>query len=141
MPVKESSALAQTERARQVTFVLWVTLILNWSASLAKILFGFLTQCMVIVADGVHSFSDGASNVIGLVAIKIASHPADEDHPYGHEKYETLAATAIAFFLFIVSFEIARKAVISFWNQGSCRFPLEGSYRALLFWCAIDRPL
>ena len=113
MPVKEDPL---GERSRHIAFALWVTLALNWSVSLAKIVFGFLTQCMVIVADGVHSFSDGASNVIGLIAIRIASHPADKDHPYGHEKYETLAATAIAFFLFIVSFEIVRKALDSFFH-------------------------
>ena len=105
------------ERSRRVARVLWVTLALNWSVSLAKILFDFMTQCMVIVADGVHSFSDGASNIVGLVAIKISSNPADEDHPYGHEKYETLASIGIAFFLFLVSFEIARKAISSFFHS------------------------
>ena len=67
---------------------------------------------MMIVADGVHSFSDGTSNVVGLVAIHIAGHPADEDHPYGHQKYETLAAVIVSFFLFIVSLEIIKKAVM-----------------------------
>ena len=106
--------LPRSERTRQVAFVLWVTLILNWTIALLKLIFGFATQCMVIVADGVHSFSDGTSNIVGLVAIHIAGHPADRDHPYGHQKYETLAAVVISFFLFVVSFGIIREAIVSF---------------------------
>ena len=105
--------LTRTERARQVATVLWITLVLNWTVSLLKLVFGFATQCMVIVADGIHSFSDGTSNIVGLIAIYIAGHPADRDHPYGHQKYETLAAVIISFFLFAVSFGIIREAIVS----------------------------
>ncbi len=114
MGVNGTTVLPRSERARQVAFVLWVTLILNWTVSLLKLVFGVATQCMVIVADGIHSFSDGTSNIVGLIAIQIAGHPADRDHPYGHQKYETLAAVAISFFLFAVSFGIIREAIVSF---------------------------
>ena len=97
-----------------MALVLWITLILNWSVSLLKLVLGFSTQCMVIVADGIHSFSDGTSNIIGLIAIHMAGHPADRDHPYGHQKYETLAAALISFFLFAVAFGIIREAILSF---------------------------
>ncbi len=106
--------LPRAERMRQVARVLWVTLALNWSVALIKIIFGLMTQCMVIVADGMHSFSDGTSNIIGLVGISISRHPADHDHPYGHQKYETLASTAIALLLFAVSFGIMRQAFAGF---------------------------
>lgn len=114
MGVNGTTVLPRSERARQVAFVLWVTLILNWTVSLLKLVFGVATQCMVIVADGIHSFSDGTSNIVGLIAMQIAGHPADRDHPYGHQKYETLAAVAISFFLFAVSFGIIREAIVSF---------------------------
>jgi len=114
MGINSTAVLSRSDRTRQVALVLWITLILNWSVSLLKLIFGFATQCMVIVADGIHSFSDGTSNVIGLIAIHIAGHPADRDHPYGHQKYETLAAALISFFLFAVSFGIIREAVLSF---------------------------
>ncbi len=72
------------------------------------------THCMVIFADGLHSLSDGASNVVGLVAITVSGHPADYDHPYGHQKFETLASVAIGFFLFLVSFAILRESIVGF---------------------------
>ncbi len=103
--------LALSERTRNVAKVLWVTLGLNWIVAALKIVFGMMTQCMVIVADGVHSFSDGTSNIVGLVAITLSGHPADENHPYGHQKYETLASLGVAFFLFLVSFEVIRRAI------------------------------
>jgi divalent metal cation (Fe/Co/Zn/Cd) transporter len=57
-----------------------------------------------MVADGLHSLSEGASNIIGIVGISIASHPADKKHPYGFKKYETLFTLAIAGLLFFLAF-------------------------------------
>lgn len=108
------SGMTRSERASRVARVLWVTLGLNWLVAVLKIAFGLATHCMVIAADGFHSFSDGTSNIVGLIAIYIAGNPADSDHPYGHQKYETLAAVGIAFFLFIVSFGILREAILAF---------------------------
>jgi cation diffusion facilitator family transporter len=108
--VAVNRVLERADRARQVAWVLWVILGLNWAVALAKILLGLATRSIAVTADGLHSFSDGASNIIGLVAIRIARHPADEDHPYGHQKYETLASTAIAFLLFLVAFRIYSEA-------------------------------
>jgi cation diffusion facilitator family transporter len=101
---------AREERARQVARVLWVTLGLNWGVAALKIVFGLATNCVSITADGVHSFSDGTSNIIGLIAIAIAGKPPDRDHPYGHQKFETMASAVIAFFLFAVAFGITREA-------------------------------
>jgi cation diffusion facilitator family transporter len=101
----------RSDRARQIATVLWVTLALNWTVALLKVVFGAATHCMAITADGIHSFTDGASNVIGLIAIRIAGHPADRDHPYGHQKFETLASAILAFFLGAVGFGIIREAV------------------------------
>jgi cation diffusion facilitator family transporter len=108
-----SEALVKLERTRQIATVLWVTLVLNWSLAAAKLIFGLITQCMVIAADGLHSLSDGTSNIVGLVAITISGHPADRGHPYGHRKFETLASVTIGFFLIVVSFGILREAVLA----------------------------
>ncbi len=107
-----SAVLDRTARAKQVSLVLWITLCLNWTVATLKLLFGLATQCMVIVADGLHSFSDGSSNIIGLIAIRVAGNPADHDHPYGHQKFETLASVGISVFLFMVSFGIYREAIL-----------------------------
>ena len=102
------------DRARQIARVLWLTLVLNWSIAFLKILLGLAVHSVMILADGFHSLSDGLSNVVGLVGIRVSSYPADEDHPYGHQKYETLASALIAFFLFVVSIGILRESIRSF---------------------------
>ncbi len=95
MNVDPRAGFPPSERARQIAVVLWITLFLSWSVAFVKSMFGMATHCMVITADGLHSFSDGASNIIGLIAITISGHPADQDHPYGHQKYETFASREI----------------------------------------------
>lgn len=89
-------------------------LVLNWLVALAKIVYGYMTRCNSMAADGFHSFSDGTSNVIGLIAIIIASSPPDKEHPYGHRKYETFASIAIAMLLFLISFNLIKSAIINF---------------------------
>jgi cation diffusion facilitator family transporter len=65
-------------------------------------------------ADGFHSFSDGASNIIGLIGIWVASRPIDQNHPYGHKKYETLTSVAISALLFFVCFNVIREGIARF---------------------------
>ncbi|OGW91541.1 MAG: hypothetical protein A3D28_04705 [Omnitrophica bacterium RIFCSPHIGHO2_02_FULL_63_14] len=101
---------APAERARRTATVLWITLGLNWAVALLKVVFGTATHCMVLIADGLHSFTDGASNIVGLVAVTLSGHPADHDHPYGHRKFETMASAIIAIFLFLIAFGILREA-------------------------------
>ncbi len=108
------SVPTSAERARRIAVVLWVTLVLNWLTAIIKIIFGVTTQCLMIAADGFHSLSDGTSNIVGLVAINLSGHPADEDHPYGHHKYETLASIIIGAFLLVVSFGIFQQALNGF---------------------------
>jgi cation diffusion facilitator family transporter len=72
-----------------------------------------------MTADGFHSFSDGSSNVIGLVGIWIASRPIDENHPYGHKKYETLTSIGIAILLFLVCMNVVKEGVFRFFHPVS----------------------
>lgn len=101
----------------QVRKVLVFTLILNVLVALAKVLYGFITNSVAMMSDGFHSLFDGASNVIGLIGIWIASHPPDEMHPYGHRKYETIYTIVIAAMLFTTCFEILKKVYQSFQDQ------------------------
>ncbi len=101
-------------RLKKVRQVLFYTLILNMAVAIAKITYGYATNAISMLSDGFHSFFDGTSNVIGLVGIWIASRPPDENHPYGHRKYETLSTIAIAVLIFIAGFGILNKALTSF---------------------------
>lgn len=107
------------ERAGRIAFVLWVILALNWLVAILKLAVGLATRSMTLVADGMHSFADGTSNIVGLIAVRAAARPADTKHPYGRQKYETVASNFIAFLLVLVAFEISRNAVLSFFHPQS----------------------
>jgi cation diffusion facilitator family transporter len=98
------------KKFRKVQQVLVHVLILNLAVSIAKIVYGNMTGALSMSADGYHSLFDGTSNVIGLAGSFIASHPPDRDHPYGHQKYETVASFFIALLLIFVGVEIFQNA-------------------------------
>jgi cation diffusion facilitator family transporter len=91
--------------------VLVITFILNLLAAIAKLGVGLWTGTLSLIADGLDTFFDGISNIIGLVAVRISSQPPDREHPYGHRKFETIAALFIAAALFVTAWELARSAV------------------------------
>lgn len=93
---------------RQIQKVLLIVLFLNWAVAAAKIIFGRISNSASMTADGFHSLADGTSNIIGLIGIYYCSQPVDEDHPYGHKKYETLFALGIAAMLLFVAFNLAK---------------------------------
>jgi cation diffusion facilitator family transporter len=99
--------LAKFGRIRKV---LIAVLALNWLVAFMKIAFGLYTRFTSMTADGFHSLSDGASNIIGLIGITLACRPPDKDHPYGHKKYETFFSLGIAALLFFVCYELLLKA-------------------------------
>lgn len=96
----------QEKRFRDIRRILLIILVLNWGVALAKILYGCVTNFTSMMADGFHSLADGASNIIGLIGITLARRPPDKGHPYGHKKYETFFALAIAGMLFFVCFNL-----------------------------------
>ena len=99
---------------KQVRRVLYYTLILNIAVAITKTLYGYSTESISMLSDGLHSFFDGSSNVIGLIGLWVASRPPDEDHPYGHRKFETLSTMVIALLIFIAGIEILKKAYHGF---------------------------
>ena len=99
-----------TGRYAAVSAVLFRVLVLNLAVAIAKIAFGYASGAISILSDGFHSLTDGASNVVGLVGVAAAQRPPDADHPYGHRKYETVAAAAVTIFLLLVVVEVLRNA-------------------------------
>lgn len=76
-----------------------------------KLLFGFVGQSQALIADGIHSLSDLASDAMVLVAIRFASDEADEEHPYGHARFETVATVTLSLLLALVAIGIVVDAV------------------------------
>lgn len=98
------------DRFKEIKSVLWVILFANIFVALLKIIIGNKIKSSSMTADGFHSLTDGTSNIIGIVGIGYALKPKDEDHPYGHKKFETLAGLGIAMMLFFVSVDIIKNA-------------------------------
>jgi cation diffusion facilitator family transporter len=95
----------------EVKKVLIITLLLNVFVMGLKALVGYWTGSLSLLADALHSVTDSANNVLGLVAIKFSSPLPDREHPYGHNKFEAVGALGIAAFLGIACFEIVQGAV------------------------------
>jgi len=91
--------------------VLWITLALNVAVCAVKAAVGLATGSLAVLADALHSLTDGANNVLGLVVTKWSASPPDREHPYGHQKFEALGALGIAAFLGIACFEVIQAGV------------------------------
>jgi cation diffusion facilitator family transporter len=96
-------------RAIQQTLI--ISFLFNLLATTAKLGVGIWTGALSLIADGLDTLFDGLANVIGLIAVRMGSRPPDADHPYGHRKFETMAAIFIATMLFITAWELTLSAV------------------------------
>ena len=103
--------MATPSRYDAVFRVLLRVLVLNLAVACAKLVFGYATGAVSVISDGFHSLTDAASNVMGMIGLRASRKPPDDDHPYGHRKYETLAAAGIFVFLLLVVIEVTRAAL------------------------------
>jgi cation diffusion facilitator family transporter len=117
--------------------ILILVLALNWTVALAKIIYGLLSRCESMAADGFHSLSDGASNIVGLIGIHFACQPIDKDHPYGHRKYETFFSLGIAALLFILAFNLAKDSIQRLHNPDITRVDIK-SFLIMLVTMAVN---
>ena len=83
----------------------------NLLLALGKLAAGLVFGSIAIVADALNNFSDASSSVISLLGFKLASKPADDDHPYGHARYEYLAGLAVAVMVLLIGVELAQSSV------------------------------
>ncbi len=102
---------------RRIRWILIITMLLNFLATGIKLAAGIATGALSVVADGLDSLFDGISNLVGLVGLNLAVKPPDVDHPYGHRKFETIAALVIAFLLFLTSWQLLQAAWVRWWSD------------------------
>lgn len=110
----ERGGRMQADNYIKIRKVLWLILFANFGVAAIKIIAGYLISSTSLTADGFHSLTDGSSNIVGLIGIHFASKPVDEDHPYGHRKFETLAGFLISVMLFILAARVISSALIGF---------------------------
>lgn len=94
------------DRYHRIRRVLIYVLVANVAVALGKGVVGWMDGSIGMVADAFHSLMDGSSNVIGLIGISLASRPRDEDHSYGHSKFETFASMGIVLLLLLTALQI-----------------------------------
>lgn len=88
-----------------------VGIICNIVLFIGKLFAGFLSGSVAIIADAMNNLSDASSSIVTLVGFRLAEKPADEDHPYGHARYEYLAGLAVAAIIIIIGFELAKSSI------------------------------
>jgi cation diffusion facilitator family transporter len=101
---------ARDNRTRQIRRVLVLTLIANVAVVIAKVAAGVAANSLSVLADAAHSSVDAWNNIMALALAAVAAKAPDEDHPYGHAKFETLGALAIVAFLSITVYELTSSA-------------------------------
>ena len=89
-----------------------------------KLSVGLLSGSMSITADAMNNLSDAASSIVTLLGFRLAERPADEDHPYGHARYEYLSGLAVAALILLIGFELAKDSVGKILNPTAVEFSL-----------------
>ena len=100
----------RTTRRGAIRRVLSVVLVANLLVAGSKLYIGWRIGSLSVLGDAAHSGFDSLNNVIALFAVRFAAAPADDEHPYGHAKFETLGALAVVSFLSITAFELVSGA-------------------------------
>lgn len=96
------------QEAKQITVA---GMVVNILLSAVKFTLGIMGHSQAVVADAVHSLSDMVTDLLVLFGLKFWSAPADEEHPYGHQRIETIVTLLISMLLVLVAFEIGWKAI------------------------------
>lgn len=96
-----------------------VGIILNLLIAGAKVVVGTLFGAISIQADGINNFSDAGSQIISLISFKMASKPADKEHPFGHARIEYVASMIVSFLVLIISFNLFSESVTKLFSGDS----------------------
>ena len=112
-----------------------------------KLLIGTVSGSVSITADAMNNLSDATSSIVTLVGFRLAKMPADEDHPYGHARYEYLSGLAVAAMIIVIGFELAKTSVEKIIEPSAVELPvpaciaLLGSVAVKLWLCVFNRKL
>lgn len=109
------------EYQKTVMRVSTVTLLGNLILVFFKILIGFISFSNAIISDGIHTASDVLSTVVVMVGVKLSSKESDLEHPYGHERFECVAAIILAVMLFLTALLIGYSGIIEIINPSNVK--------------------
>ena len=99
-----------------------ISIVVNSVLFILKFWAGLVTGSIALTADAWHTLSDSLSSIIVIVGVKLSSKKPDDEHPFGHGRWEQIAALFIAFLLGIIAFDFLKDAIIQFKNHESTTF-------------------
>ena len=112
----DDSPISPAERSAAASRSTWVSVVVNVLLSTAQIVVGVLSKSQGLIADGIHSLSDLVSDFVVLLANRHSQKDADEDHPYGHQRFETAASLALGVILLAVGAGMLWSAAVKLEN-------------------------
>ena len=101
-----------------------VGILSNLLLFVGKLIVGTLSGSVSITADAMNNLSDASSSIVTFLGFKLAEKPADEDHPYGHARFEYLSGLAVAALIIVIGFELAKTSVQKILNPSAVSFSL-----------------
>ena len=111
-----SHEISDQERSYEARKVTWIGFVANVILTVIKIATGILGHSSAMVADGIHSLSDFFTDIVVIIGLKLTEKPADEDHNFGHGKYETFAAVVVGIALLFAGYNIMQKGVVNIYR-------------------------
>lgn len=87
-----------------------VGIVINVTLFIVKFAIGFISNSISVTADGVHNLSDAISSIITIIGFKIASKPADKEHPFGHGRVEYISGLIVSFMVLLVGVEFIKSS-------------------------------
>ncbi|MEZ4818547.1 MAG: cation diffusion facilitator family transporter [Bdellovibrionota bacterium] len=112
--------------AHAIKRVFLLTFFLNVIIATLETSYGLWTNTLSMIANGLHSYMDGGSSLLGYFALAVAAQPSDENHHYGHQKYETISALGISIFIILTAWEIGKHAIERFLEPSISEFHYSG---------------
>ena len=88
-----------------------VGIVTNVLLSIAKLIIGIISGSISIIADGIDNLSDSASSIVTLIGFKLASLPADSEHPFGHERIEYIAGMVVSILILLIGVLLGRSSI------------------------------
>lgn len=101
--------LPAAQRLKSIRTLLIGILVFNLVVGTAKFGYGLFSNSVGMSADGINSLMDGISNIVELIGVSVAARPPDENHPYGHRRYEALTSLGIVVFMVLALEEILQR--------------------------------
>lgn len=98
-------------RAAYGNLASWVGILCNLALCAGKFMVGTLSGSISVAADAVNNLSDASSSVVSLLGFRLGSRPADEEHPYGHARFEYLSGLAVAVMVLVIGLELGKTSL------------------------------